>query len=137
MNTLQLNSKSDVIGAFTSGLCIVHCLVTPFLFVAQAGMVEGAEAHPEWWGILDIIFLVISFAAVWWSGRHTSKRWLRNALWISWVLLAVIILNEKFAWFPMPEYVVYVPAAALVYFHLYNRNIVHTAKKRVLRMKTK
>ncbi|WP_343486441.1 MerC domain-containing protein [Allomuricauda sp. d1] len=125
MNILQLHSKSDTVGALASGLCLVHCLATPFLFVAQAGLVEHGEAHPLWWGLLDIFFLVISFAAVWWSGKTTSKKWMRNALWASWVVLAVMVLNEKLSWFHLVEEAIYVPAVALVFFHLYNRKYCH------------
>ena len=121
MNTLGLKSKSDLIGASVSLLCLVHCLATPFLFVAHAGLVEHGEAHPEWWGILDFVFLVVSFIAIWWTAKTTSKNWMRIALWASWVILAAIVLNEKISLFLLPEQAIYIPTVALVFFHLYNR----------------
>ncbi|GAA3514392.1 hypothetical protein GCM10022393_30410 [Aquimarina addita] len=121
MNILQLRLKSDLIGALASVLCLVHCIATPLLFMAQAGMVENGEAHPKWWGVLDMIFLGISFIAIWWSVKTTSKNWMRNALWISWAVLASIILNEKMSLFPVVEQAIYVPSTILVLLHLYNR----------------
>ena len=42
MSSIQLSiktltTKSDLWGAFASGLCLIHCLATPFIFLAQAG----------------------------------------------------------------------------------------------------
>lgn len=129
MNILQLNSKSDVLGALAGGLCLVHCLATPLLFVAQAGMVVGNEIHPWWWGLLDIIFLALSFLAIWWSGKKTSKVWMRNALWTSWFILAFLVLNEKMDWYPLAEQAIYVPTIALVGLHLYNRKYCQLGRK--------
>ncbi|AKA36254.1 MerC domain-containing protein [Flagellimonas lutaonensis] len=125
MNTLLVHSKSDLIGAVAGALCLVHCVATPFLFVVQAGLVEHGHSHPLWWGLLDIVFLGISFAAVWWSGKMTSKKWMRNALWVSWVVLALIVGNEKFSWLPIAEQAIYAPTVALVLLHLYNRKYCH------------
>ncbi|MEM1336520.1 MAG: MerC domain-containing protein [Bacteroidota bacterium] len=121
MKAIQFASKSDVIGAWASGLCLVHCLATPFLFVAQAGLVSSGESHPQWWGVLDFVFLAVSFLAIWWSSKTTSKRWIQIALWASWLLLLFIVLNEKFSLLPLAEQAIYVPAIGLIFFHLYNR----------------
>ena len=120
MYTLRLRSKSDLIGAFASILCLAHCLATPLLFIAQAEIVDGA-AHQKWWGVLDIVFLGISFAAIWWSVKTTSKKWMQNLLWLSWIVLAIVVFNEKLSLFPLAEQAIYVPTAALIFLHLYNR----------------
>lgn len=121
MNTFRLTSKSDIIGSTASFLCLIHCIATPFLFVAQAEISGHAETHPLWWGLLDVFFLVISYFAVWWSSKTTTKSWIRKALWISWVVLAIIVLNEKLAVIHLPEAVIYLPAVSLIILHLYNR----------------
>lgn len=120
MKALQLTSKSDIIGAVASTLCLVHCIATPFLFVVQAGVVSAGESRPEWWGILDLIFLVISFFAILWSSKTTTKQWVGLALWISWIFLVFVVLNEKFSLIPLMEEAVYVPTLGLIFFHLYN-----------------
>ncbi|RNC90155.1 MAG: MerC domain-containing protein [Allomuricauda sp.] len=121
MNVLQLTTKSDIIGASASALCLIHCVATPLLFVAQAGLVGDGESHPEWWGTLDFIFLFISLLAIWWSGKNTSKTWMRIALWASWSVLFFVVLNEKLSIIALAEQIIYIPAIALIFFHLYNR----------------
>lgn len=121
MNALQITSKSDWIGVIASFLCLVHCVATPFLFVAQAGILSTGKTQPQWWGVLDIIFLILSFIAVLWSAKNTSKKWMRNLFWLSWSLLVLVILNEKLALIPLMEQIVYIPSLTLVFAHLYNR----------------
>ncbi len=125
MNFVQLTSKSDLIGTTASTLCLIHCIATPFLFVAQAEMLGHDESHPVWWGILDIVFLVLAYFAVWWSSETTSKRWVRYGLWISWIMLTVIVLNEKLSFFHLPEAAIYFPTVSLIALHLYNRKYCH------------
>ncbi|MCI4667320.1 MAG: MerC domain-containing protein [Bacteroidia bacterium] len=117
----QEKRKSDVLGATASGLCLIHCLATPFLFVAQAGVSGHHEASPAWWGAIDIILLVVSLAAVYWAVKKTSKQWIKIALILSWVFLAFLIFNEKFEGIHLAEAWIYVPTASLIVLHLYNR----------------
>ncbi len=118
---ISFKTNSDIFGSAASTLCLVHCLATPLLFAAHAGHVHGHHSHPVWWGALDLVFIVISFAAVFWSVKHTSKSWMKYALWISWVLLAFVIVNEKLGMVHLAEAVIYGPSLALVGLHLYNR----------------
>ncbi|WP_136466947.1 MerC domain-containing protein [Flagellimonas onchidii] len=129
MKSIHLTSKSDIIGATASSLCLAHCLATPFLFVVQAGVVSVGESKPHWWGMLDLVFLVISFFAIVWSNKNTTKQWVGRALWISWILLAFVVLNEKFSLIPLMEEVVYVPTLGLIFFHLYNRKYCNCAQE--------
>ena len=116
----KIIDQSDRIGMLTSGLCLVHCIATPFLFVAQAGLSQGEGIRPGWWGSLDIIFLVVSLVAVYWSARNTSRRILRIAFWIFWAILAAIVLNEKWELIHLSEAVIYLPTLALITLHIYN-----------------
>ncbi|MEL6589260.1 MAG: MerC domain-containing protein [Bacteroidota bacterium] len=122
----QTKSRSDIWGAAASGFCLIHCLATPFLFVAQAGIADhhdhhGHGASPTWWGFIDISLLVVSLAAVYWSVKKSSKQWMKIALYASWAFLAFVILNEKFEFLHLAEAWIYVPALSLVGLHLYNR----------------
>lgn len=121
MITNQLHTRSDLYGSLASGLCLVHCLATPVLFAAHTGHVHGHHNSPVWWGAIDILFIIISLAAVYWSARNTSKKWMEVALWICWALLAFVILNEKFEWIHLSEAAIYFPSLLLVGLHLYNR----------------
>jgi len=79
------------------------------------------KVRPWWWGILDIVFLAISFFAIYWSAKNTSKRWIKYAFWCLWVLLALIILNEKWEIGHLAEEIIYFPTLSLVFLHFYNR----------------
>ena len=111
-------SNSDVIGAVTSSLCLLHCICTPFLFIAQTHAIDHVGSVPFWWKILDFVFLVITFFAVYWSYKSTSKYWMKTALWITWLCLCIIIINEKVALLPIPEFAIYVPALGW-HFYIY------------------
>ncbi|WP_405246507.1 MULTISPECIES: MerC domain-containing protein [unclassified Cellulophaga] len=118
---IVLKQKADILGTLASILCLVHCMATPFLFMAQAGSVFCCEDPPAWWKFMDYLFLAISFVAIQWSTKTTTIKWLAPALWLSWLALAAILLNEKLELIALPEPVVYIPAIALVSLHLYNR----------------
>ena len=117
MQIASTTIKPNLIGAWASALCLIHCLTTPLLFVVQAGLVS----HPQWWGFLDVLFLAISLFAIYYSSKTTTKNWMRFALWTSWLFLTLIVLNEKLSLFPLVEEAIYIPSVALVFFHLYNR----------------
>ncbi|WP_299665834.1 MerC domain-containing protein [uncultured Polaribacter sp.] len=116
-----LKQKSDILGTFASSLCLVHCIATPFIFVAQTSLATCCKTTANWWGFIDIFFLTISFYAIYWSTKSTTVKWIQFALWLSWCLLTIIIVNEKLALFSIPEIAIYFPAFALVILHLYNR----------------
>jgi len=64
INTVKLNTQLNPIGSATSTLCPVHCLATPFLFVAHTGHVHNHLSSPFWWRLIDLPFVGISFSAV-------------------------------------------------------------------------
>lgn len=113
-------SKSDTIGALASGLCLIHCLATPFIFVAKSCTATCCSGAPSWWAWLDVAFLIISFFAVYRSAASTSKKWISQVMWSSWTLLLLVILNEQLGWIHLPEYIIYFPAILLIIIHIYN-----------------
>jgi hypothetical protein len=121
MKIINFTSRSDIIGATASAMCFIHCLVTPFLFVAYSNTEIIEDTHPWWWGILDIVFLVISFFAVYWSTYNTSKQFLKYTFWTLWMLLALIIINEKWEIAHIAEVFIYLTTLGLVFLHFYNR----------------
>ncbi|MCM5663212.1 MerC domain-containing protein [Galbibacter mesophilus] len=115
----QLSSFSNAIGISVAGLCLVHCLATPLIFIAQAN-VQAQESTHFIWSILDIVFLSISLVAIFWSAKSTSKQWMRIALWTNWILIALFIFNEKLALFPLPEILMYALTSILIILHIVN-----------------
>jgi hypothetical protein len=114
--------KSDTIGALASTLCVIHCLMTPLLFAVQSYTAVRHEAVPLWWKNLDFLFVTVSVFAVYLSTKNSSNTLVKYALWISWLSLFVLILNEKIGWVPLAEFITYLAALALAILHLYNLN---------------
>ena len=121
MKILNFTSSSDIIGASASAMCFIHCLVTPFLFVAYSNTVIIENTYPWWWGILYIVFLLISLFAVYWSTYNTSKQFIKYTFWTLWILLALIIINEKWEIVHVAEVFIHLTTLGLVFLHFYNR----------------
>jgi len=117
------NQKSDYIGAIASTLCLIHCIATPLIFIVQSCSVTccSASTTPTWWRFIDYFFLMISFFAIYRSTKTTTSKWIKPALWFSWGLLFLVIVNEKIVWYPLNEKFIYVPALALIALHIYNK----------------
>lgn len=116
----EVTIKPDQWGFFASTVCMIHCLATPVLFVAQSCASTCCDASPAWWGYLDFVFLLISVIAIWHTGRTTSKKWVKHAMWISWFFLLTCIMNENLEFFFWPHGLIYIPASALAVLHIYN-----------------
>ena len=113
-------NKSDAVGAISSGLCMIHCLATPFFFVAAACTQSCCAAAPSWWLWIDYIFLVISFMAVLHSTKTIKISFVKYGLWISWVGLLLFILNVSYGYWDISDNFKFIPAFSLIGFHLYN-----------------
>ena len=114
-------SKYDLIGAMASLLCLVHCMITPFIFVISACTKTCCSETPGWWKSVDHFFLVISFMDIYKSKKRTNKKWIQIGLWSSWVTLLFLILNESFEWVLINQTFIYLPALTLIILHLYNQ----------------
>ncbi len=120
MNISYIRNNSDAVGILASGLCLVHCLLTPFVFVAHSGITMIEDGQAFWWKSLDLIFLVLSYFAIRRSIRTTSKPSIKYAFWASWLFLVGIIINEKLEVIPLPEEMIYIGSLSLVILHFYN-----------------
>ena len=110
--------KSDALGAIASGLCILHCLATPFFFIASACSLSCCNNAPLWWQWMDYVFLGISFIAIKYATKSSAKDWVVQGLWISWISLFFTILNVKMEWIHLAENIKFIPAFALVGLHV-------------------
>lgn len=110
----------DLLGVLASALCFIHCIATPFIFIAQTCSATCFSNVPYWWQVFDFVFLFISLIAIYRSARVTSISWLKPALWISWLGLVAAIVIAKIDLFSLSWNIMYIPAMALVVFHLYN-----------------
>ncbi|ANW96177.1 hypothetical protein AXE80_07755 [Wenyingzhuangia fucanilytica] len=112
--------KSDILGALASTLCLIHCVATPFVFMITASFITSNNPL-YWWKFMDYLFLIISFLAIYRSTETSTSIWIKYALWISWALLSLIVLNEKMEWLIVNELIIYIPTVLLIGLHLINR----------------
>ena len=90
---IELLRKPDAIGSFTSTLCLIHCIVTPFIFISQSLCTEICCAGaPIWWQSLDYIFVIISFFAIYRSTKTSTNKAIKILLWIVWVVFLLLLL---------------------------------------------
>lgn len=116
----NVQSKSDIIGIASSALCFIHCVATPFLFIAKSCSVTCCSSTPGWWKTIDLVFLAISLLAVIWSVRKSSAVWIRFSLVFCWTVLLFIILNEYNFWMYLPKSAIFFPAIRLIILHIVN-----------------
>lgn len=112
--------RSDLFGSMASTLCMLHCIATPFVFIAQTAHASCGSLGPWWWHALDFIFLLIGFFAIRRSQQTSSLTWIAKAMYVSWSILTLLILNNKMALLPITGWLIYLPACSLVALHLYN-----------------
>jgi hypothetical protein len=121
MNQTEKSTVADNTGIASAILCTIHCLIVPLLFMIQT-VVSSHITLPSWWGWVDYLFLIISFWAVFHSGRHTSNRITKTALWFFWIVLATaIVMEDKLHW------LAYIASAGLIATHV--RNIINIRRR--------
>ena len=112
--------NSDRIGALSSGLCMLHCFATPFLFLSQSSLIFISVDFTLTWFILNYVFLFISFIAIYHSVKSSANRFIRIFLYLFWVVLSGLIINESLEIFSIPEAATYFSASSLICLHIYN-----------------
>ncbi|WP_418512975.1 MerC domain-containing protein [Corallibacter sp.] len=115
-----LKLKADKLGIVSSGLCLVHCLATPFLFLAKTCSATTCSHAPVWWQSIDYLFLIVSFVAIKQATKKVTKNWLPNVFWIAWSILLLAIVNETFEIVLVSELFIYIPAFVIIGLHFYN-----------------
>lgn len=122
MNQIKKMTYSDWLGAAASGLCAIHCTITPLFFVAKpvlASTIGEHSHHHELWAALDYVFLALSLLAVWYSARHTSLIIIKWVLWTAWGVFTVGLLSETFE-LSFGHWFMYIGSIALVITHIIN-----------------
>ena len=65
--------NSDFVGACSSVLCMLHCMLSPILFMSQTQTVNISTEIPFLWQSINYIFLFISMIAVCFSIKNSTK----------------------------------------------------------------
>ncbi len=111
-------NNSDHLGIISSGLCLLHCIATPFIFLSQITVISQEISFL--WFSLNYFFLGISFLAVYLSIKNSSNLFVKISLFSSWFLFCLFILNEELEIFHIPELFTYSSAISLCCLHVYN-----------------
>lgn len=112
--------KPDTIGSLASSLCLIHCIITPFIFITQACTMSCCADAPIWWQSFDYIFLIISFFAIYKSTQTSNKLEIKIALWLTWIVFFILILNKPMQIFYINNNFTYAAGILLAILHLYN-----------------
>lgn len=114
----------DFVGVIASLLCLIHCIVTPFLFLSSVLIVIPPHGHndefPLIWSALEICFLALSYWSVRQTSRKTNLSWISYALHIAWSLLAVSVLFELADIHVLGEFLKYASTSFLIVLHFYH-----------------
>ena len=113
-------NNSDSIGALASTLCLIHCLITPFIFVVQSCAASCCASAPSWWALFDYFFLTISFFAILKSTKTTQSNFIKYSLWGFWLILLSLIVNESIEVLLINKNILYFVAISLSSLHIYN-----------------
>lgn len=111
---------SDQFGVAANVLCMIHCFLTPFLFISQAKTATYSSEITFLWGFINYLLLFISFIAVYHSAKNTTNKIVKYALITLWLCLSFLIVNEGFEIYHLPEVLTYAAASILASIHIYN-----------------
>ncbi len=118
---IELLRKPDAIGSFTSTLCLIHCIATPFIFISQSLCTKICCAGaPIWWQSLDYIFVIISFFAIYRSTKTSTNKAIKILLWIVWVVFFTSIIAKSANFSNLFLNTTYASGITLALLHIYN-----------------
>ena len=116
---MEITTKnSDYIGAISGFMCIIHCIITPLLFIFNAEL--ASEQTLFGLQLTGYIFLIISFFAVYKSALNTTNNIVKVLFFVFWSFLLFLILNESFGVFRIAETFTFISAFSLSALHIYN-----------------
>ena len=116
---MRLTTKnSDYLGAISGVLCIIHCIITPLLFLINAELATKQTLLTL--QVTGYVFLIISFFAVYKSALNTTNNIVKVLFFVFWSFLLFLILNESFGVFRIAETFTFISAFSLSALHIYN-----------------
>ena len=115
--------NSDIFGVISCFLCLIHCISAPLILISSSFIISEYSILYSWWKNLDYLFITISFFMVYFSAQLTKVKIMKYLFWFSWVILFVLIINEKTESIEFSEYITYLAALLLSSLHFYNLRV--------------
>jgi len=112
--------NSDNLGILSSSLCLIHCFITPFIYMSFTSLFNQNDFLYSSWKGINIIFIVFSLIAVNRSTKKTTSKIIKPIFWFSWCFLFFVLFNEEVKFIELPELVSYISALNLAGIHVYN-----------------
>ena len=112
----------DKLGILSSILCLIHCFITPFVYISFAALFTQNEFLSFSWKGINLIFIIISLVAVNRSTKITTSKIIKPIFWLSWIFLFFVLFNEEVKFIELPELASYISALILAGVHIYNLN---------------
>ena len=100
----------DIIGVYVAFFCLIHCILTPVLFLIPMGLFHNP--------VIDLSFLAMGFIPVVKVVQSKSSIYLKLLIAASWTLVAAAIAFEVFLNQETP--LIYFGTAGLITGHLLN-----------------
>ena len=113
--------NSDYLGIISSILCLIHCFITPFIYISFASLKQNELISFSLNGV-NVIFVIVSLIAVNRSTKITTSKIIKPIFWLSWIFLFFVIFNEEAKIIELPEIFSYTSASILACVHMYNLN---------------
>jgi hypothetical protein len=105
-------SKSDIVGIISSSICVVHCILTPFIVVILPNCIK--ENYED----INYLFLVLGFISMLLSVKSTKLNLVKYLLIYFWLQLCLsIFLEERSVFFSL---LMYFSAFGLIIGHILN-----------------
>ena len=111
--------QADILGIVSAGLCVVHCLLVPFLIVYGV----STEGFGSSWEHLDWGFIGLSGLAVFLATRHEKNQRLALYMWSCFLIFTLSLLLHEL--WPLALYLSIVSTLGLATLHL-----IHLRNKR-------
>ncbi|MFC2187081.1 MerC domain-containing protein [Fulvivirgaceae bacterium LMO-SS25] len=122
-NSSWLKRNADLIGFYSSMVCMVHCIVLPVVITMSLFSVNGFGAH---WHTLDYLFIVLSFLAVLYATKRSPTQSMRIGLWFSFAIFSFALMAHEAA--PWMLFISLAASIALMVLHIVNYRVCSIPK---------
>jgi hypothetical protein len=116
----SLTKSYGGLGIHSSLLCTVHCLSAPLIFTAVSCREVCCETTPQWFRLVDFLFILLAGVAVYFSIKNTVVKWIKVSFYVSLVALIILVVNKNIQIINIHPNLIYGVYAMLILLHINN-----------------